>query len=144
MGEQVIPDGIYTVMGPGGLLTMPDGPQGGVVLLGPGDDDSQRWNVAFNAGHYTLRNVATGSYLGNDGDPNQPAMQVRGTVQPYTWDLSQGPDEREETYILTSAASSDGLILSLSLLRIFPPQVAILEPGRFGPQVEWELAPAKS
>jgi hypothetical protein len=48
------------------------------------------------------------------------------------------------TYILTSAASSDGLILSLSLLRIFPPQVAILEPGRFGPQVEWELAPAKS
>jgi hypothetical protein len=144
MADQVIPDGIYTVLGPGGLLTMPDGPQGGVVLLGPQGDPSQQWDVTFRSGSYTLRNVQTGSYLGNDGDPSQPAMQVRGTIQPYAWDLSQGPDDRAETFILTSSGPSDGLLLGLSLLRIYPPQLAILRPGQFGPTVEWEFTPAGS
>ncbi|MDT7714503.1 MAG: hypothetical protein QOH09_495, partial [Pseudonocardiales bacterium] len=36
-------------------------------------------------------------------------------------------------------ASRDGLVLSYSLLRIFPPQLAIIEPGRYGQTVEWTL-----
>jgi hypothetical protein len=49
--------------------------------------------------------------------------------------LSEGDDDDERTHILTSTASSDGLVLTLSLLRIFPPRVAILPP-RYRP-FEW-------
>ena len=66
-------------------------------------------------------------------------MMVKGTRQPYTWQLSTGTDDDENTFVLTSAASRDGLVLSYSLLRIFPPQLAIIEPGRYGQTVEWTL-----
>lgn len=142
MSDRVIPDGTYTVTGPGGQMSMPNGPQDGVVMLGPEGDPIQQWTVAFNSGHYTLRNVATGSYLGNDGDPNQSAMMVKGTRLPFIWDFAPGPDDRAETFIFTSAASSSGLVLTLSLLRIFPPQLAILDPSGFT-NVEWELTPVR-
>jgi hypothetical protein len=137
MGDQVIPDGIYTVMGPGGQLTMPGM---GVVLLPPHDDGTQQWTVESDSGNYTVQNVATRLYLGNDGDPDQEAMQVRGTRQPVPWQLSAGPDDDPNTYMLTSAASSDGLVLSMSLLRIYPPQLAILPPGRYY-TTEWAFTP---
>ncbi len=139
MGDQVIRDGIYTVMGPGGqLTTMPDM---GVVLLPPQDDRTQQqWTVAFTSGNYTVRNAATGLYLGNDGDPDQEAMQVRGTRRPVPWQLSAGPDDDPRTYLLTSAASHMGLMLGMSLLRIFPPQLAILAPGRYY-TTEWAFTP---
>jgi len=59
MSDQVIPDGSYTVMGPGGQITM-EGPD--VVLLPPQGNPTQQWNVAFDSGTYTLRNVASGRY----------------------------------------------------------------------------------
>jgi len=139
MSDQVIPDGSYTVMGPGGQLTMPGGGMG-VVLLPPEGDDTQQWTVKSGSGTYTLQNVATSLYLGNDGDPNQTAMMVKGTSRPFTWQLSAGPDDDPSTYVLTSAASTDGLVLSPSLLRIFPPQLAVLEPGTFY-TVEWTFNP---
>jgi hypothetical protein len=140
MTDQVIPDGTYTVMGPGGRLTMPaDGM--GVVLLPPEDDTNQQWTLAFDSGTYTLQNVETGLYLGNDGDPNDPSMRVMGTRQPFTWQLSTGTDRQPNTYVLTSAASSAGLVLTLSLLRIYPPQLAILDPNNFS-VVEWAFNPA--
>jgi hypothetical protein len=67
-------------------------------------------------------------------------MIVRGTEQPFAWKLSTGYDSDEKTYILTSAASSEGLVLSMSLLRIFPPLVAILEPSSYR-TVEWAFNP---
>jgi hypothetical protein len=67
-------------------------------------------------------------------------MVVRGTGQPFAWKLSTGYDSDEETYILTSAASSKGLVLTMSLLRIFPPLVAILEPNSYR-TVEWAFNP---
>jgi hypothetical protein len=136
MSDQVIPNGTYTVMGPGGELTA-DGRS--IVLLRPEGDETQQWEMRFDSGTYTLRNVANGVYLGNDGDPNETAMMVKGTRQPYTWQLSTGTDDDENTFVLTSAASQDGLVLSYSLLRIFPPQLAIIEPGRYGQTVEWTL-----
>jgi hypothetical protein len=75
---------------------------------------------------------------GNDRDPNQTAMMVKGTRQPYTWQTSTGTDEDKTTFVLTSAASRDGLVLSTSL-RIFPPQLAIVEPDSYGRTVEWTL-----
>jgi hypothetical protein len=67
-------------------------------------------------------------------------MIVKGTRQPFTWKLSTGEDSDETTYVLTSAASSDGLVLSMSLLRIFPPLVAILPPSNYS-TVEWAFDP---
>jgi hypothetical protein len=136
MGDQLVANGIYTVMGPGGMLTDIDGV---IVLLEPRKDENQQWELKFDSGTYTLRNRATGAYLGNDGDPNEGAMQVKGTRQPYIWKLSTGNDDSEETLLLTSAASQDGLVLTYSLLRIYPPQLAILPPDKFGPSAEWVL-----
>ena len=139
MTDQLIPEGTYTVMGPGGQLTMRGGP--GVSVWQPEGDPTQQWNVAFDSGAYTLRNVASGSYLGNDGNPNEVAMMVKGTSRPFAWTLSTGYDDDENTYVLTSVASSDGLVLAMSFLRIFPPLVAILSPNADGRTVEWAFSP---
>ena len=84
MGDQLVSNGTYTVMGPGGMLTDGDG---AIVLLEPRKDKNQQWEVKFDSGTYILRNMASGAYLGNDGDPNEIAMQVKGSRQPYTWKL---------------------------------------------------------
>jgi hypothetical protein len=139
MSDQLITDGTYNVRGPGGQLTMAQGFPG-VAMLPPDGQSTQQWKVASESGGYTLRSVASGLYLGNDGDPDQPAMIVKGSGQPFTWNLSTGEDSDETTYILTSAASSDGLVLSMSLLRIFPPLVAILSPSGYS-TVEWAFDP---
>jgi Ricin-type beta-trefoil lectin domain-like len=135
MNDQLIPDGTYNVRGPGGQLTMAEGFPG-VAMLPPDGESTQQWKVASESVGYTLRSVSSGLYLGNDGDASQPAMIVKGTKQPFAWDLSTGEDFDETTYVLTSAASSDGLVLSMSLLRIFPPLVAILSPSGYS-TVEW-------
>lgn len=137
MSDQVIPDATYAVRGPGGQLTM-DSSFPGIAMWQPEGRPTQQWNVALDSGSYTLRSVASDLYLGSDGDPNDPSMIVKGTEQPFAWTLSNGDDSDETTYVLTSAASSEGLVLSMSLLRIFPPLVAILPPSRYS-IVEWAL-----
>ena len=139
MSDQVIPDGKYKVMGPGGQLTM-DSAFLGVVMWQPEGKPTQQWNVAFDSGAYTLRSVASDLYLGSDGDPNEPSMIVKGTGQPFAWKLSTGNDADETTYVLTSAASSEDLVLSMSLLRIFPPLAAILPPTSYS-VAEWAFDP---
>jgi hypothetical protein len=126
-------------MGPGGQLTILDR-SAGVVLLPPEDDTTQHWTLAFDSGTYTLQNVEIGLYLGNDGDPNDTSMMVKGTRQPFTWQLSTGTDDEPNTYVLTSAAASAGLALTISLLRIYPPRLAILDPHNFS-VVEWTFKP---
>lgn len=139
MSDQLISGGTYNVRGPGGLLTM-DSAFPGVAMLQADRETTQQWKVACDSGAYTLRCVESDLYLGNDGDPNDPSMIVTGTQQAFTWKLSTGQDSDETTHVLTSAASSDGLVLSMSLLRIFPPLVAILSPSDFS-TVEWEFDP---
>lgn len=139
MSDQLIPDGTYHVRGPGGQMTMAGGFPG-VAMLPPDGESTQQWKVASESSGYTLRCVASGLYLGSDGDPNDPAMIVKGTKQAFTWNLSTGEDSDETTFVLTSAASSDGLVLSMSLLRIFPPLVAILPPRSYS-TVEWAFDP---
>ena len=135
MSDELIPDGIYKVRGPGGLLTLNTGFPG-VAMLPSDDGPTQDWQVTSDAGAYTLRSPMSGLFLGTDGDPNELTMMVKGTRAPFTWRLSTGYDDDETTYILTSAASSQGLVLSMSVLRIFPPLVAILPPGGYT-TVEW-------
>jgi Ricin-type beta-trefoil lectin domain-like len=138
MSDQPISDGTYRVRGPGGLLTDAGGFPG-IAVLRDGEGD-QRWKVVCESGAYTVRNTASGLYLGGDGDPNEPLMTVKGTKKAFSWKLSSGQDDDETTFVLTSAASSEGLVLSMSLLRIFPPLVAILPPRTFS-TVEWAFDP---
>ena len=135
MADQVIPNGTYTIMGPGGMITSQskDAP---LVMLRPEGDESQQWKVTSDSGTYTLRSVASGRYL---GDREVPSMMIKGTEQPFAWNLSTGDDDREETYVLTPA-SNDSLVLTMSLLRIFPPPLAILDAGGFS-TFEWEIRP---
>ncbi|MFD1938737.1 MULTISPECIES: RICIN domain-containing protein [Nonomuraea] len=132
--NQPIPNGIYTIMGPGGQLTH-QGPDAPILLLQRDGNPTQKWEVSSESDAYTLRNVVSGLYLGSDRDPNQADMMIRGSKQPFTWQVSQGPDEEPDTYLLASAASSDSFFLAPSLLRIWPPHVAILPSGGYTP--EW-------
>ncbi len=135
MSDQLIPDGTYCVRGPGGNLTMADGLPG-VAMLPPDGEAGQRWTLAAQPGGCTLRSVGTGRYLGSDGDPNDVCMVVKGTVKPFAWNLSTGNDADETTLVLTSAASSDDIVLSMSLLRLYPPLVAMLPASGYS-TVEW-------
>ena len=69
--------------------------------------------VAVDSDACTLRSRASDVYLGADGNPDEPQMVVRGTPAPFTWLLSTGEDDDETTYVLTSAASRDGLRLTI-------------------------------
>ncbi|MFF7129761.1 MULTISPECIES: RICIN domain-containing protein [unclassified Streptomyces] len=128
--DQLISAGTFTILGPGGHLThMGKGED--IVVLPPDGNAQQLWEVKPESGTYTLRNVATGYYLGSEGDPNQPTMMIRGSKQPYPWRTAQGPDGDPDTYLLAPGASNDGLVLTYSLLRIFPPRVAILPSSEY-------------
>ena len=81
MSDQLIPDGTYKVRGPGGQLTM-DSAFPGIAMLPPEGGSTQQWKVAVDSGAYLLRSVASDLYLGNDGDPNDPSMIVRGPNSP--------------------------------------------------------------
>ena len=135
MSDQLISDGTYTVRGPGGNLAMDDSFPG-VAVWRPEDTPGQHWEVSAASGSVILFNVKSRKYLGSDGAPDEEQMIVRGTNEPFIWKLSTGDDADEKTYVLTSAASSQGLVLSMSLLRIFPPLVAILSPESYS-TVEW-------
>ncbi len=140
MGDIVIAEGTYTVMGPGGQLTDTGH---GLALLRPGASPSgtQVWDVAFHAGSYTLRNLATRRFLGNEGDPNLVAWRVSGCDQPFAWYLVQGGDDDPNTCMMTSARSTERLRLAPSILRIWPPQVAIA-PASSQFDFEWTFQPA--
>lgn len=138
MASQVIPNGIYGIMGPGGQLSM--GP-GMVALMEPGMGPAQQWNVTFSNGSYTLRNVQTGQYLGSDRQPGEIDWMLQGCDAPFTWTLTQGPDDDDNTFFVNSAAAPDRLRLTPSIIRVWPPRVAL------GPQdpafdFEWAFEPA--
>lgn len=140
MPDEPIASGTYTLRGPGGQLAHL-GVEGPIVIVEPADTKHQQWAVApGSSGNYALRNVATGIYLGHEGEADAPAMMIKGSKQPFTWQLGQGPDEDPDTYVLISAASEAGLTLTFSLLRIFPPHAAILPRSEYR-DPEWTFRP---
>ena len=60
----------------------------------------------------TLRNEATGRYLGADGDPTQVQSTMNGTDKPFAWKLSLDDTGLQPCYVLASAASGDRLVLA--------------------------------
>ena len=116
-------------------MTLSDGLPG-VAMLPPDGKPSQQWKVACDDDNmYTVASVATGLYLGSDVR-DEMQMIVKGTKTPYPWWFEDGPDDDETTHILMAG----NLVLAMSILRIYPPLVAILpRSDRF---VEWAFDPA--
>ncbi|PWI08380.1 hypothetical protein DIZ27_23375 [Streptomyces sp. NWU339] len=140
--DQLISAGTFTLLGPGGHLAHVAhvGERRPIVVLPPDGTRQQQWEVRPESGTYTLRNVATGYYLGHDDDPNEPAMRIMGSKQPYRWRTGQGPDEDPNTYLLSPDASNDRLVLTHSLLRLYPLHAAILPSSRYH-DPEWSFRP---
>ncbi|MFG2006082.1 RICIN domain-containing protein [Spirillospora sp. NPDC048911] len=134
MTDQLVPDGRYTVVG-AGALAMKDA----VVLIDPNEDDArQQWDVYYDAGVYTFRNVATGVYLGDDNDPDEVLLDLFGTAKPYPWRLTPSTQEPGE-YVLASAASTSGLVLTRGFKRVHPPRAALMDPDTHSSS--WSLNP---
>jgi hypothetical protein len=140
MGTQVIPNGIYAIMGPGGQLTADSGR---ITLQQPDDDPTQTWQVSFADGNYTMRNVGTGTYLGTDGPVDQPSWILPGASRPFGWTISEGPDGDPDTYLVSPSAMPGGLRLAPSILRIWPPMVALAPPSPAF-DFEWTFRPTSN
>jgi hypothetical protein len=136
---QQISNGRYklTCLGGGGILRQDKG--GKAILSSPADDDGERWDVAFDGqGGYTLRNVATGLYLGSKTDPSTMAAMLEGVSEPFAWKV--GPGNYPGTITLSPAANG-AMALGPSLLKIYPPPAG-WAPKELNPDLCWELASA--
>jgi hypothetical protein len=126
MGTQVISPGTYTLMGPGGQLTT-DGYR--FLLLPPGGDTpaAQQWKAAFDqaGGTYSLQSVLTGLYVGTDAAAGSGNWSLYGAEEPYPWNLAEGADDDPDSFLVTTAG---GLPLAPSIMRIYPPVVAVRPP----------------
>ncbi|GGO93122.1 RICIN domain-containing protein [Wenjunlia tyrosinilytica] len=126
-----VPNGLYTIARPGEqLLTLEGGsaePKTPALLLPPtGSPGEQEWSLeGLTNGNCTIRNLKSGTYLGFDGDPevNKP---VGGFTEPCEWALYQSSQPRT-FHLVVPGGPVDGeeLAVDLSLLRIFPPRIAL-------------------
>jgi hypothetical protein len=138
MATQVIPSGIYAIMGPGGQLAADDGR---ITLQQPGDGPVQRWQIDASQDSFTARNIGTGIYLGTDGPADQPTWVLPGCSSPFAWMAQDGPDGDPSTFFVTPAASPGSMRLAPSILRIWPPMVA-LAPASPAFDFEWSFRQA--
>ncbi|GAA5185371.1 hypothetical protein GCM10023322_29190 [Rugosimonospora acidiphila] len=122
-----VPDGLYQIGFPGAqLLTLPletDQPGMPVLLLPPaGERDTQVWEIrAADGGNCTIRGKSSELYLGFDGEPDMQELVV-GYSEPRQWQIDPGAEPG--TY--TVGVPDTKFRLGRSLLRVYPPRVALL------------------
>ncbi|WP_433933498.1 hypothetical protein AB3662_04045 [Sorangium cellulosum] len=110
------------------------------LSLLPEEGDNYTWEVAFNGtDSYTLRNVKTGSYLGDDDAPQTiPVPLLKGASRPFLWKIERGVEP--ETFTLSPKNSNGTMRLAFSIARIFPPPVAWMPAsGDVFPDQLWRL-----
>lgn len=94
-----------------------------VVLPPTGEPGTQEWEVQrLDNGNVTIRNLASQTYLGYDAGP----QRIDHLPEPKEWSLIPAADPFTY-YIVVPNGPIDGteLALDLSMLRIFPPTVAL-------------------
>ncbi|KJY28307.1 hypothetical protein, partial [Streptomyces sp. NRRL S-495] len=108
------------------LITLME-PKDLAMLLPPtGEPGQQEWQVEGLAdGNVTIKNLRHGTYLTYDSDPNINEM-IMGSTEPRPWALYQA-SEPFAFHIVVPGGPIEGyeLALDLSLLRIFPPRLAL-------------------
>lgn len=119
------------------LTTLGSEPGAPLVLLPPDSGLTQTWQVQSNGnGNGTHTISAHGQHVSYDGDPDmhEPALLL---PKPREWRLIAG--EEPDTYSIGVVDAH--MRLGLSLLRIFPPRVALAP--EYGDQFQaWTFRPA--
>ncbi|MFF7991546.1 hypothetical protein ACFZDG_17345 [Kitasatospora xanthocidica] len=122
-----VPNGVYAISRPGEqLITLMEPKDLAVVLPPTGEPGHQEWQVEGRPdGTVTIMSVAHGTYLTYDSDPNLNEM-IMGSPEPRPWALYQSA-EPFTFHVVVPGGPIDGqeLALDLSLLRIFPPRLAL-------------------
>ncbi|WP_328412197.1 hypothetical protein [Nocardia sp. NBC_00403] len=125
-----IPAGVYSISRSGNrLLTFEHGAEKGspAVLLPPtGQPGIQEWEVRIDSnGNVTIRNLQSQTYLGYEADP-QLNMPVGSYPEPREWALYQSA-EPFTFHVVVPGGPIEGRELTLdeSLLRIYPPRIAL-------------------
>ncbi|MCJ1678564.1 hypothetical protein MTF65_14635 [Streptomyces sp. APSN-46.1] len=116
------------------LTTLGSEPGAPLVLLPPDSGLTQTWQVQSN-GNGTHTISADGQHVSYDGDPDmhEPALLL---PEPRQWQLI--PAAEPGTYFIGVVDAP--MRLGLSLLRIFPPRVA-LAPEYGDPYQAWTFQP---
>ncbi|KAG8705908.1 hypothetical protein FRC09_002696 [Ceratobasidium sp. 395] len=109
------------------LLTMEDGNDGTPLIIVPatGNPGEQEWVIEHDESENTvvIRNLKHDKYIGVK-EPYSNAS-VLATSTPYKFNLEDAGDQN--TYNVYTKGESENMYLSMSMLRMYPPQVALLE-----------------
>ncbi|MGV9777723.1 hypothetical protein [Streptosporangium sp. NPDC003464] len=136
----VISDGVYRIQFTSEqLLTAPgNAPGAPICLLCPDPDLTQTWQVrSVGDGRHTIRAADSQLYLSFDGEPDMHETALTQT-EPRPWKLR--PTQEADSFAI--AVPDTDMRLGLSLLRIFPPRVA-LAPDYGDPYQAWTFTKAK-
>lgn len=122
-----IPNGVYAITKQYEQLITLMEPKDLAVLLPPtGEPGQQEWEVEGRSdGTILIKNLQHGTYLTYDNDPNINEM-IMGSTEPRPWAIY--PAGQPFTFhIVVPGGPIDGyeLALDMSMLRIFPPRLAL-------------------
>ncbi|MER5326960.1 hypothetical protein [Streptosporangium roseum] len=135
----VISDGAYRIhFTPEQLLTTSDTAPGVHIHLWPPDPDlTQTWQVrSIDDGTHTIRAADSQLYLSFDGDPDMHVLAL-GKTEARSWKLR--PGKEYDSFAIT--VPDTDMRLGLSLLKIYPPRVA-LAPNYGDPYQAWTFTKA--
>ena len=122
-----IPNGVYAITKRDEQLITLMEPKDLALLLPPtGNPGEQEWEVEGRSdGTILIKNLRHGTFLTYDNDPNVNEM-IMGSTEPRPWALYQAA-EPQTFHIVVPGGPIDGyeLALDMSLLRIFPPRLAL-------------------
>ncbi|KAK9760932.1 hypothetical protein K7432_014565 [Basidiobolus ranarum] len=122
-----VPQGVYSIERPQNqLITARESrPTSPAFLLPPtGNPSEQEFEISRNLdGTVSIRNIRSGLYLSSKNVVNS---LITLETQPKSWTLAQGV-EPSNYVILLPGGPVDGqvLVIDMSLLRIFPPRLAL-------------------
>ncbi|KDQ14072.1 hypothetical protein BOTBODRAFT_175176 [Botryobasidium botryosum FD-172 SS1] len=138
-----IPNGLYTIgkYEPSQLITLLSDDKMAVFLPPIGNPGEREWVVQRSRdGAHTIEHPKSGKYLSFEGDPevNKPIIVAD---QPKEWELRQSA--RPQTFHLVvpggPVQGDQELALDLSLLRIFPPQLALRPLNQSNDREAWHF-----
>ncbi|WKX72113.1 hypothetical protein [Streptomyces sp. XD-27] len=127
-----ISDGIYRIQFTNEqLLTSLDGSPGGpLVLLSPGEGSTQDWIVENRGnGRCSIKDRDSNLYVSFEGEPDMHELAIL-LPEPRAWNLI--PDKGRNSFII--GVEGAPMRLGMSLLKIFPPRVALAP--EYGPQYQ--------
>lgn len=128
-----LPDGIYQIAFTGEQFLSAAEPQSEaqLILLPEGGADVQAWEIRREGDAYTIRALGEELFVSFEGDPEMHEIALL-LPEPREWRLEPGTES--DTYSINVLDAQ--MRLGMSMLRIFPPRVA-LAPEYGDPYQAW-------